>query len=37
MCPPGYHFNDFVAIHVLGYMIRGYILLVSMNHRVLNK
>ena len=25
MCPPGYHHNGFVATHVLGYMMYGYV------------
>ena len=37
MCPPGYHHNGFVAAHALGHMMYGYILLVPMNQRVLNK
>ena len=37
MCPPGYHYNGFVATHALGHMIYGYTLLVPMNQRVLNK
>ena len=24
MCPPGYHHNDFVATHALGYMMYGH-------------
>ena len=26
MCPPGYHDNDFVAIHALGHMMYGYVM-----------
>ena len=37
MCPPGYHNNDFVAIHAFGHMMYGYILLVPMNQSVLKK
>ena len=37
MCPPGYHYNGFVATHALGHMMCGYTLLVPMNQRVLNK
>ena len=37
MCPPAYHHNGFVAIHALGHMMCGYILLVPMNQRMLNK
>ena len=37
MCPPGYYHNGFVATHALGHMMYGYILLVPMNQRVLNK
>ena len=38
MCPPGYHHNGFVvATHALGHMMYGYILMVPMNQRVLNK
>ena len=37
MCPPGYHHNGFVATHVLGHIMYGYTLLVSINQRVLNK
>ena len=35
--PPGYYHNGFVATHALGHLIYGYILLVPMNQRVLNK
>ena len=31
MCPPVYHHNDSVAIHALGHMMYGYILLVPIN------
>ena len=31
MCPPVYHHNDSVAIHALGHMLYGYILLVPIN------
>ena len=24
MCPPGYHYNGFVATHALGHMMYGY-------------
>ena len=37
MCLPGYHHNGFVATNALGHMMYGYILLVPMNQRVLNK
>ena len=37
MCPPGYHHNAFVVTHALGLMMYGYILLVPVNQRVLNK
>ena len=37
MCPSGYHHNGFVATNALGHMMYGYILLVPMNQRVLNK
>ena len=37
MCPPGYHHNGFVATHAIGHMMYGYILLVPINQRVLNK
>ena len=37
MCLSGYHHNDFVATHALGHMMYGYILLVLINQRVLNK
>ena len=38
MCPSGYHDNGFVvATHALGHMMYGYILMVPMNQRVLNK
>ena len=30
MCPPGYHYNGFMATHALGHMIYGYTLLVPM-------
>ena len=33
----GYHYNDFVATHVLGKMKNDYVLLVPINQRVLNK
>ena len=33
MFPPSYHHNDFVATHVLGYVMYGYILLVPMNQK----
>ena len=36
MCPPGYHRNGFMATHALGHMMYGFILLVSMNQKVLN-
>ena len=35
--PPGYYHNGFVATHALGHLMYGYILLVPMNQRVLNK
>ena len=37
MCPPGYHHNGFVAVHILRHMMYGYILQVLLNKRVLNK
>lgn len=37
MHAPGYHYKNFVATHVLGYMMYDYTLLVTMNQRVLNK
>ena len=37
MCPPGYHYNGFVATHALGHMMYSYTLLVPMSQRVLNK
>ena len=37
MCPRGYHHNDIVAAHAPGHMMYGYLLLVPMNQRVLNK
>ena len=37
MCPPGYHNNGSVATYALGHMMYGYILLVPVNQRVLNK
>ena len=37
ICPPGYHHNGFVATHALGHMMYSYTLLVSANHRALNK
>ena len=33
----GYHHNDFVPTHAFGDIFYGYILLVPMNQRVLNK
>ena len=35
MCPPSYHHNGFVSCIV--HMIYGYLLLVPMNQRVLNR
>ena len=37
MHPPDYHHNGFVVTRALGHMMYGYILLVPMNQRVLNK
>ena len=37
MWVPGYHHNGFVATHVPGHMMDGYILLLPMNQGVLNK
>ena len=37
MCPPSYHHNGLMATHALGHMMYGYILLVQMNQRLLNK
>ena len=37
MCPPSYHHNGFVATHPHGHMMYGYMLLIPMNQRVLNK
>ena len=37
MCPPGYHHNDFVATYALWHIMHNYILLVSINKRMLNK
>ena len=37
MYPLGYHHNSFVATHARGHMMYGYMLLVPMNERVLNK
>ena len=37
MCPSGYHHDGFVATDALGHMMYGYIFLVPMNQRVLNK
>ena len=25
ICPPGYHYNDFVTTHALGHIMHGYI------------
>ena len=37
MCPPGYHYNSFVATHALGHMMYSCTLLVPMKQKVLNK
>ena len=37
MCSPSYHHNEFMATHALGNMMYGYILLIPMKQRVLNK
>ena len=37
MCPPGYHYNPFVATLALGHMMYVYTLLVSMNQRMLKE
>ena len=37
MCPLGYHHNSFLATHALEHMMYGYILLLPMKQRVLNK
>ena len=36
MCPPGYYSGS-VATHALEHMMFGYVLLVQMNQRVINK
>ena len=37
MWPLGYHHNEFVATHALGYMMYVYTLLVPINQKLLNK
>ena len=37
MCSPDYHYNDFVATHVLGHMMYVYTFLNQQIKRVLNK
>ena len=32
MCPPGYHYNDFVATHALGHMIYGILVITWRAH-----
>ena len=37
MCPPSYHYNDFMATHALGHMVYGYTLLAPMNKECSSK
>ena len=37
ICPPGYHYNGFVATNAHWYMMHGYTLLVSLNVKIVEQ